>query len=97
MCVCVYFFQAETSQADLRPDQQARQQITVQPYNTFSQRQKNYLHISAGSNTVSKGDSLTLKLKINTGDQTHKDLIKQITYLVRQNHHITFPVQCSRK
>ncbi|XP_040003011.1 complement C3-like isoform X3 [Xiphias gladius] len=73
---------AETTQADLRPDQQARQQITIRPYATFNQRQQNYLYISKGANTVSVGERLSLKLTITTADQTHKDLVKHITYLV---------------
>ncbi|XP_050926350.1 complement C3 isoform X8 [Lates calcarifer] len=73
---------AETTQAGLRPDQQAKQQITVHPYMTFNQRQRNYLYISTGTNTVSVGDRLSLMLTITVADQTHKDLIKHITYLV---------------
>lgn len=91
MCVS----QAETIQADLRPDQQAKQQITVQPYATFSQKQQNYLYISLGTNTVSVGDRLSLKLEIKTAEQTHRDLIKEVIYLVRQDHHMTVPLQCS--
>ncbi|GLD63856.1 complement C3-like protein, partial [Lates japonicus] len=73
---------AETTQAGLRPDQQAKQHITVHPYMTFNQRQRNYLYISTGTNTVSVGDRLSLMLTITVADQTHKDLIKHITYLV---------------
>ncbi|XP_035515263.1 venom factor-like [Morone saxatilis] len=73
---------AETTQANLRPEQQAKQQITVQPYVTFNQRQRNYLYISTGTNRVSVGDGLSLKLTTAAADQTHRDLIKQITYLV---------------
>ncbi|XP_045902795.1 venom factor-like isoform X2 [Micropterus dolomieu] len=73
---------AETAQPDLRPEQQAKQQITVHPYVTFNPNQQNYLYISTATNTVSLGDTLSLKLSINTADPTHKDLIKHITYLV---------------
>uniref|UniRef100_A0A3Q1H0X2 Uncharacterized protein n=1 Tax=Anabas testudineus TaxID=64144 RepID=A0A3Q1H0X2_ANATE len=81
---------AETIQADLRPDQQAKQQITVQPYATFSQKQQNYLYISLGTNTVSVGDRLSLKLEIKTAEQTHRDLIKEVTYLVVSKGKIIF-------
>ncbi|KAK2817445.1 hypothetical protein Q5P01_025636 [Channa striata] len=80
---------AETAQADLRPEQQARQQIYVQPYAAFSQSQQNYLHISAGSKTVSVGGSLSLKLTITAASKTHRDLIKHVTYLVISKGKIT--------
>lgn len=88
-CFC-FFPQVETTQADLRPEQQAKQQVTVQPFVTFNQRNKNYLYISTGTNRVSVGDNLSLKLSITVADQADKEHIKQITYLVRQEHHITF-------
>ncbi|KAE8300564.1 A.superbus venom factor 1 [Larimichthys crocea] len=72
----------ETTQADLRPEQQAKQQVTVQPFVTFNQRNKNYLYISTGTNRVSVGDNLSLKLSITVADQADKEHIKQITYLV---------------
>uniref|UniRef100_A0A4W6EED3 Complement component c3b, tandem duplicate 2 n=1 Tax=Lates calcarifer TaxID=8187 RepID=A0A4W6EED3_LATCA len=72
---------AETTQAGLRPDQQGKEQVIVHPYMTFNQQRQNYLYISAGTNTVSVGDGLSLKLTI-TADQTQRDLIKHITYLV---------------
>lgn len=78
--------QAETVQADLRPEQQAKQQITVQPYVTHNQRQQNYLYVSTGTNMVSQGDRLSLKLKIVTADQTLRELVKHVTYLVRQEN-----------
>ncbi len=84
--------QAETTQADLRPEQQAKQQISVQPYATFSRRQKNYLYISTGTNRVSVGNTLSLKLSITTEDQSHRELIKHITYLVRQELHMTISI-----
>ncbi|KAM4750099.1 complement C3-like [Anableps anableps] len=72
---------AETAQADLRPDQQAKQQITVHPYMT-SQSQQNYLYISTGTNTVSAGERLSLQFSISLSDQSHREFIKHITYLV---------------
>ncbi|KAM7394684.1 hypothetical protein PAMP_021470 [Pampus punctatissimus] len=73
---------AETTDANLRPEQQAKQQVTVQPYTAFNHRQTNYLYISTGTNSVSVNDRLSLKLIITAADQTHRDLIKQITYMV---------------
>ncbi|CAN9510720.1 unnamed protein product [Ophioblennius macclurei] len=73
---------AKTTQAGLRPEQQARQQITVQPYSTFNKQQQNYLSISTGANSVSVGDTLSVTLSVVTADQTHKEFIKHITYMV---------------
>ncbi|XP_069023890.1 complement C3-like [Embiotoca jacksoni] len=73
---------AETTQAGLRPEQQARHQITVQPYVSFDRRDKNFLYISTGANTVSVGDTVSLKLTIVTAQQELREVIKQITYLV---------------
>ncbi|XP_054864779.1 complement C3-like [Amphiprion ocellaris] len=72
----------ESTQAGLRPEQQAKQQITVQPYVTFTSRQRNYLYISTGTNTVSVGDRLSLKLSISLAEQTQREFVKHITYLV---------------
>lgn len=77
-------FQVETQQDGLRPEQQARQQITVQPYFAYNADRRNYLYISAGSNKVSLGESLSLQLTINAADERHRDFIKEITYLVRR-------------
>lgn len=84
-CVCVS--QAETTQAGLRPEQQAKHQVVLQPYMTFNSRQQNYIYISSGSNTVSVGETLILRLHIAAAEPAYKDAIKQITYLVRR--HIT--------
>uniref|UniRef100_UPI0037E9C17B venom factor-like n=1 Tax=Semicossyphus pulcher TaxID=241346 RepID=UPI0037E9C17B len=73
---------AETTQAELRPEQQAKHQVSVRPYVTFNRRQRNYLYISTGTNTVSVGDRLSLKLSISTAEQSSRDDIKHITYLV---------------
>ncbi|XP_028421447.1 complement C3 [Perca flavescens] len=73
---------AETTQADLRPDQQAKKQITIQPYVAFNRDQQNYLYISTGTATVSVEDTLSLKLIIAPADPTHRQYIKHITYLV---------------
>lgn len=85
--------QAKTVQADLKPEQQAKQEITVQPYAASNIHQGNYLYISTGTNTVSAGDRLSLKLSITTADPSHRPYIKHITYMVRQEHCITFPVK----
>ncbi|XP_032419209.1 complement C3-like isoform X2 [Xiphophorus hellerii] len=72
---------AETAQADLKPEQQAKQQITLHPYTT-RRGQQNYLYISTGTNRVSVGERLLLQFSISLSDQSHREHIKHITYLV---------------
>uniref|UniRef100_G3N4I6 Anaphylatoxin-like domain-containing protein n=1 Tax=Gasterosteus aculeatus aculeatus TaxID=481459 RepID=G3N4I6_GASAC len=73
---------AETVQADLRPEQQAKHQVTVRPYAAFDPRQQNYLHISTPTNAASLGDRLPLKLTVAPANPTHRALVTQVTYLV---------------
>ncbi|KAK6300730.1 hypothetical protein J4Q44_G00288280 [Coregonus suidteri] len=73
---------AETKQAGLQPEQQARQQMTLHPYTPFDQQRQNYLYISTGTTTASLGQSLGLSLHINTADKAHRELITHLTYLV---------------
>ncbi|XP_031732921.1 venom factor-like isoform X2 [Anarrhichthys ocellatus] len=73
---------AETMQADLRPEQQAKQRVTVQPYVPFNYQHQNYLYISTGTTAVSVGDLLPLKLTVAPADPTHRQFITHITYLV---------------
>jgi len=80
--------QAETTQADLSPEQQAHQQVTVQPYVPFNRHQQNYLYISTATNAVSLGERLSLQLSIVPSDPTHREFIRHITYLVRRGRHI---------
>lgn len=75
-------FQAETTQADLRPEQQAKHQATVLPYVTQNWRQRSYLYISTGTNRVSVGDRLSVQMSISTTDATSREEIKHLTYLV---------------
>ncbi|XP_068177027.1 complement C3-like [Antennarius striatus] len=73
---------ATTIQADLRSEQQAKQQMSVKPYSTYSWRHRNYLYVSTGTNRVSVGDRLSLTLTISTTQQSDRELVKHITYLV---------------
>uniref|UniRef100_UPI003AAB8061 venom factor-like n=1 Tax=Centroberyx gerrardi TaxID=166262 RepID=UPI003AAB8061 len=70
---------AETTQADLKPEQQAKHQATVYPYSPHNARHPNYLYISTGTNMVSVGDTLALKLTISVA---YRELITDLTYLV---------------
>ncbi|XP_077379564.1 complement C3-like isoform X2 [Festucalex cinctus] len=73
---------AETQQAGLRPEQQAIIQMDLFPYMSFSRESPNYLYISTSTNTASQGDTLALKLTIDTADQNIRQQIKHVTYLV---------------
>ncbi|KAL1005735.1 hypothetical protein UPYG_G00063310 [Umbra pygmaea] len=73
---------AETAQAGLKPEQQARVQKNLQPYMPFDQERPNYLYISTGTSTASLGQSLGISLHIKTVDRAHRELITHITYLV---------------
>ncbi|KAM3865316.1 venom factor-like [Diretmus argenteus] len=73
---------AETTQEGLRPEQQAKAQTIVHPYRPFDHYRQNYLYISTGTNMVSVGDTLSLTLTISTADESHRELITHLTYLV---------------
>ncbi|XP_061686699.1 complement C3-like [Syngnathoides biaculeatus] len=73
---------AETQQPGLRPEQQAKDQTFLFPYLTFSRESPNYLYISTTTNTASPGDTLALKLNIAAADQSIREGIRHITYLV---------------
>ncbi|XP_051940569.1 complement C3-like, partial [Hippocampus zosterae] len=73
---------AETQQADLRPEQQAKVSTFLFPYLTFSRQTPNYLYISSSTNTASPGDTLAFKLTIDAADQHIRQHIKHLTYLV---------------
>ncbi|KAM9363777.1 venom factor-like [Symphorus nematophorus] len=73
---------AETAEPGLRPDQQAKTQVTVHPYTPINSHKKNYLYISAGTNRVTVGSRLFLTLSIFTEDESHRTHIAHVTYLV---------------
>lgn len=79
--------QAETVQADLRPEQQAKQEVKVHPFFPFNGQQQNYLYVSSGTSKVSVGDNMSLKLSITASEPAIRDNIKHITYVVRQRRH----------
>ncbi|CAJ1052901.1 complement C3-like [Xyrichtys novacula] len=73
---------AETTQADLKPEQQARHEDTIPPYQSFNRHSPNYLYISTGTNKVSVGERLSLKLSISAANQDIRDHITHVTYLM---------------
>ncbi|KAJ8001694.1 hypothetical protein DPEC_G00172110 [Dallia pectoralis] len=73
---------AETTQTGLKPEQQAKRSMTLQPYRPFDQERPNYLYISTGTTTVSLDQSLGLGIHIKAVDTAHRELITHITYLV---------------
>lgn len=76
--------QAETVQADLRPEQQAKQEVKVYPFLSFNGQQQNYLYISSGTSKVSVGDQMSLKLSITASDPMTRNNIQHVTYVVRR-------------
>ncbi|XP_054634136.1 complement C3-like [Dunckerocampus dactyliophorus] len=70
---------AETTQAGLKPEQQAKNQMFLFPY--LAMLSQSYLYISTSTNTPSVGDTLSLKLTI-AAEQIHRDNIQHVTYLV---------------
>ncbi|XP_034043596.1 complement C3-like [Thalassophryne amazonica] len=73
---------AVTAQAGLRPEQQAKHKATILPHNTYSFEFQNFLYISIGTNKVSLGERLSLKLTVSVADATYRKHVKDITYLV---------------
>ncbi|KAM6972588.1 LOW QUALITY PROTEIN: complement C3-like [Aplochiton taeniatus] len=80
----------ETVKGGLKPEQQARRQVTVSPYEPFSRRQQNYLYISSGASTAAPSNSLLLGFHISTPDQPYKGSITHLTYLVLNKGKIVF-------
>ncbi|KAI1886650.1 hypothetical protein AGOR_G00197990 [Albula goreensis] len=76
-----FFPKAETKESDLRPEHQAKHQMTVNPYNPFNRAAQNYLHISATDRT-SANNMIHFNLHFQNSKTDHKDLIRHITYLV---------------
>ncbi|XP_051741713.1 complement C3 isoform X2 [Ctenopharyngodon idella] len=72
----------ETALPGVNAENQAVQEMTLEPYLGFDGYSKNYLHISVGDNQVAVGSSLNIKLTIKTASPEHRKLVKQLTYIV---------------
>ncbi|XP_037103939.1 complement C3-like isoform X2 [Syngnathus acus] len=73
---------AETQQADLGARRQAKAQMLLSPYASFSPHSPNYLYISSSSNAASPGDTLALTFTVQTAEQNVRQHLKHISYLV---------------
>ncbi|KAJ8383729.1 hypothetical protein AAFF_G00215710 [Aldrovandia affinis] len=76
-----YTISVETKMSDLRPEHQARHQLTLYPYYPFNHASHNYLYIEA-PDKASADDIVYFTLHFQTEIQEHKNLIKHFTYLV---------------
>ncbi|XP_067218552.1 complement C3-like [Chanodichthys erythropterus] len=72
----------ETALPGVNAENQAVQEMTLEPYLSFDGYSKNYLHISVGAKQVAVGSSLNIKLHIKTASPEHRKLVKQLTYVV---------------
>ncbi|ROL49878.1 Venom factor [Anabarilius grahami] len=72
----------ETALPGVNAENQAVQEMTLEPYLGFDGYSKNYLHISVDAKQVAVGSSLNIKLYIKTASPEHKKLVKQLTYAV---------------
>nr|UHJ79854.1 putative complement c3.9 [Ctenopharyngodon idella] len=72
----------ETALPGVNAENQAVQEMTLEPYLGFNGYSKNYLHISVGNKQVAVGSSLNIKLTIKTALPEHRKLVKQLTYVV---------------
>ncbi|XP_067272244.1 complement component c3b, tandem duplicate 2 [Pseudorasbora parva] len=70
----------ETVDSLLKPEQQAVEEVRVDPYAPFSSY-RNYLHISVGSNRVVVGDMLNVQAHIKSPPK-QKKLVEKLTYAV---------------
>ncbi|XP_073699792.1 complement C3-like [Garra rufa] len=71
----------ETADPSLKPEQQAIQEMRVEPYASFNNN-GNYLHISVGSSRVVVGDTLNIQAHIKCNPPEHKRFVEHLTYAV---------------
>ncbi|TRY97834.1 hypothetical protein DNTS_014966 [Danionella cerebrum] len=71
----------ETMDPSLKPEQQATEEVNLEPYATFSSS-SNYLHISAVANRVMVGNSINIIAHIKSHSPTQRNLVEQLTYAV---------------
>uniref|UniRef100_A0A8C2FS32 Complement component c3b, tandem duplicate 2 n=1 Tax=Cyprinus carpio TaxID=7962 RepID=A0A8C2FS32_CYPCA len=77
----------ETADPSLKPEQQAIQEMRLEPYASFNDY-RNYLHISVGSSRVVVGDTLNIQAYIKSTSPEQKKLVLNkgnIIHAVRMN------------
>lgn len=70
----------ETEDPSLKPEQQAVEEMRVEPYASFM-GYRHYLHIAVDANRVAVGDSLNIKAHIRSTTK-QKNVEEQLTYAV---------------
>ncbi|KAF4097806.1 hypothetical protein G5714_021814 [Onychostoma macrolepis] len=86
----------ETADPSLKPEQQAVQEMRVQPYVSFNDY-RNYLHISVGNSPVVVGGSLTIQAHIRSIPPERRKLVEQLTYAVLSKGNIIHAVRMNVK
>ncbi|XP_016386615.1 complement C3-like [Sinocyclocheilus rhinocerous] len=86
----------ETADPSLKPEQQAIQEMRVEPYASFNDY-RNYLHISVGSSRVVVGDTLNVQAHIKSNSPERKKLVEQLTYAVLNKGNIVHAVRMNVK
>ncbi|XP_050950691.1 LOW QUALITY PROTEIN: complement C3-like [Labeo rohita] len=71
----------ETADPSLKPEQQAVQEMRVEPYAAFN-AYWNYLHISVVSSRVVVGDTLNIQAHIKFNPSVWKKIVEKLTYAV---------------
>ncbi|XP_067272243.1 complement C3-like [Pseudorasbora parva] len=71
----------ETVDPLLKPEQQAVEEVRVEPYSSFNHN-RNYLHISVGSNRVVVGDMLNVQAYVRSSSPKQQKLVEKLTYAV---------------
>ncbi|XP_059399391.1 ophiophagus venom factor-like [Carassius carassius] len=71
----------ETADPSLKPEQQAIQEMSLEPYASFN-HYMNYLHISVGGSRVVVGDTLNIQAHIKSTSSQQKKLVEHLTYAV---------------
>ncbi|XP_016110605.1 complement C3-like [Sinocyclocheilus grahami] len=86
----------ETADPSLKPEQQAIQEMRVEPYASFNDY-RNYLHISVGSSRVVVGDTFNVQAHIKSNSPERKKLVEQLTYAVLNKGNIVHAVRMNVK
>ncbi|RXN35011.1 complement C3-like protein [Labeo rohita] len=82
----------ETADPLLKPEQQAIQEMHVEPYAAFNDY-RNYLHISMDSSRVVVGDTVNFNAHIKCNPPERKQLVEQMTYAVLSKGNIIHVVR----
>ncbi|KAF4097808.1 hypothetical protein G5714_021816 [Onychostoma macrolepis] len=90
-----HILKVETADPLLKPEQQAVQEMRLQPYASFNEY-GNYLHISVGNSPVVVSDTLNIQAHIKSNPEQRK-LVEQLTYAVLSKGNIIHTVRMNVK